>query len=163
MSTIFFDRVVVTSVNATTDRTMLGGVVGGSPAQDSIPQLTATAYLNGVALNPQPSFAWYSSNPNVATVDQSGNVTRTAANPNALSYDSNGTVSTGQLGGLSRIRAVALLPNGAESGVEGYLDIVVQAPGFGPLGINTGGFGNPIQPAKSSTDATGFYNLVDPQ
>jgi Bacterial Ig-like domain (group 2) len=135
--TVFSNSVVITSQNKTTSRVMVGQTVeGAAPVntgtaqQNTLPQLTATAYLNNVALNPQPSFKWYSSNPDVATVDQVGNVSRAVANNNASSFDSNGAVSTGQLGGLVQIRAVALRPDGSESGVEGTINIAVQAQGF---------------------------------
>ena len=64
---------VLTSLKS--DRVMTGEAVGGYFAdgtsyETTLPQLTATAYLKGVALDPQPSFKWYSSNPDVIAVDQ---------------------------------------------------------------------------------------------
>lgn len=140
-----YNKIVISAGNLTTDLVMTGAVEGGDPAETTLPQLTATAYQwtpagNGSPVDPQPTFKWVSSNPDVAAVDQSGNVTRTTANPNASSFDSNGAPSVGQIGGLATIRAIALRGDGSES-VEGQIVISVQAQGFqipttpGPLSI----------------------------
>jgi len=133
-----------------------GLLIPSGGQQNSLPQLTATAYLNGVALSPQPSFKWESSNPDVCAVDQSGNCTR-VTNSNASSFDSNGGVSVGQLGGISNIRATALRPDGSVSGVGGEITIVIQncaARQFAPTGIFDAA-------ANNSPSANGFYDLVN--
>ncbi|HEY1659983.1 MAG TPA: hypothetical protein VGG14_16640 [Candidatus Sulfotelmatobacter sp.] len=173
MTVIFFDTVKVTSQDSTTSRVMLGVPVGGLnegvttaqqgllvpsvAPQTSLPQLTATAYLNGVPLSPQPNFLWESSNPCCCAVDQNGNCTR-VSNPQASSFDSNGCVSTGQLGGLVQITATALRPDGSPSGVRGVIDIVVQAQAARQFGgpSQNGGPG-----ADNAPSSTGFYNLVE--
>ena len=164
MTAIFFDRVTITSQDSTASRIMLGGSVSGlnvGSQQVTLPRLIATAYLKGVALSPQPSFKWFSSNPCVCAVDQNGNCTR-VTNPNASSFDSNGGNSTGQLGGLVQIRAVALRPDGSESGVEGVINVTVQAAAahqwveavWPPSQSNTPRANN------SPSSSAGFYNLV---
>jgi hypothetical protein len=137
MSTIFFTSVVVTSGNNTTDRVMVGQTVKGqapvntgSVQATTLPQLTAQAYLDGTPV--AAAFFWESSNPAFAVVDQSGNVSRAPApaNSRSRSYDSNGGNTTGQLGGLSQIRATAKRPDGSLSGVWDEIAIAVQAQGF---------------------------------
>lgn len=159
MTSIFFDKVIITSTNDTTARVMTGGSVGGlgTPEQDSCPQLTATAYLDGVALDPQPDFKWYSSNPCVCAVDQSGNCTR-VTNREVQGFNSNGASTTGHIGGLSQIKAVALRPDGSESGVFGTINIAVQGQGFRQYG---GPFPPINQPVPSgSLDAPNGFSLV---
>lgn len=127
------DKVVITSTNSTTARVMTGAAVGGLNGQtgeSSLPQLTAQAFLKGIPVA-GVSFRWSSSNPDVCAVDQSGNCTR-VRNTQCLSFDSNGaanlSVQAGEsfLGGLAQIKAVALRPDGSESGVYGTLNIAVQ-------------------------------------
>jgi hypothetical protein len=158
------DKVIVTSLNATTARVMTGGSVGGlgTPQQNSLPQLTATAYLDGVALDPQPSFKWYSSNPCVCFVDQSGNCTR-VSNPNAPSFNSNGGNSTDQLGGLSQIRAVALRPDGSESGFFGVVTVAIQGHGFRQVPGNGSPLGRIPVPSGSLNAPNGFSLVGDLQ
>ena len=106
-SPIFFDRVIVSSSDSTTGRVLLGTSVGGlnkgvttaqlgllvpSDAPQASLQLTAVAYLKGVALSPQPAFHWESSNPGVAAVSQSGLVSR-VTNNQTLGFDSNGAAN----------------------------------------------------------------------
>jgi hypothetical protein len=175
MSTIFFDQVIVMSEDSTASRVMLGAPVGGLnegvttasqgllvpsvAPQVTLPQLTATAYLDGVALDPQPSFKWESSNPGVCAVDQAGNCSR-VVNDDASSFDSNGGVSVGQLGGISNIRATALRPDGSVSGVWGEVTVAVQAQA--PRQFGVGGYANPNPAGASSpSSATGFYGLVE--
>jgi hypothetical protein len=151
---IFFDKVVITSENDTTSLVMLGGGSnGGVVQQDSLPRLTAIAYLEGVALDPQPGFHWESSNPCVCAVDQAGNCTR-VVNKDASSYDSQGLNSTGQLGGISRIRATAKRPNGDVTGCWGEISVVVQAQAPRMYHSTRGS-----TPANDSRSA-GYFNLV---
>lgn len=177
MSSIFFDQVIVTSEDSTTSRVMLGAPVGGLnegvttaaqgllvpsvAPQTTLPQLIATAYLSGVALDPQPSFKWESSNPGVCAVDQNGNCTR-VVNDNASSFDSNGGVSVGQIGGISNIRATALRPDGSVSGVWGEIPVAVQAQSprqFSPVTRGIATF--PAAGYSSPTSNPEFFNLVD--
>jgi hypothetical protein len=130
-----------------------GLLVPSVAPQVTLPQLTATAYLDAVALDPQPGFLWESSNPGVCAVDQNGNCTR-VVNNNAFSYDSNGGVSVGQLGGISNIRATALRPDGSVSGVWGEVTVAVQAQAARQSGGAT-------PAARNAPSATGFYDLVD--
>ena len=141
-SPIFFDRVIVSSSDSTTGRvlrTSVGGLNKGvttaqlgllvpSDAPQASLQLTAVAYLKGVALSPQPAFHWESSNPGVAAVSQSGLVSR-VTNNQTLGFDSNGaanlSVQAGEsfLGGISNVKATALRPDNSMSGVFGEITI----------------------------------------
>jgi len=113
MSEPLYDKVILTTTDDNASRVLLGAPVGGlnegvSTSQQgllvpatiptTLPQITATVYYQGVLLDPQPSVLWeLSCAKNVATIDQSGNITR-QTNPNASSFDSNGGVSVGQIG-----------------------------------------------------------------
>lgn len=160
-SPVLFDKVVVsqTGDNGTSTRVMTGNAVGGYFAdgttyETTLAQLTAQAFLKGV-LVAGISFHWYSSNPDVCAVDKNGNCMR-VTNANASSYDSNGAVSAGQLGGSSRIRAIALRPDGSESGVEGIFNVAVQAQAFRQFGSSI-----PNTPASGRLANTpNAYNLV---
>src|SRR5882762_237760 len=126
-----YNRVVITSLDDTTSRVMLGEPVGGlnegvstsaqgllvpDPIPATLPQLTATVYYNDEVLNPQPTVLWeLSCGKNVATIDQSGVITR-QTNPNASSFDSNGGPSVGQIGGLIQLSATVLRADGSKSG-----------------------------------------------
>jgi len=127
VSPVYCDSLVIIQVSDSS-KFMRGAVEGVSGAQATIPQLSATAYLNGVALSPQPNFKW-TADSTVSHVDQSGNVTRSAVNPNAFSFDSNGAPSTGQLGSIVTVRATYLRQDGSESGVYGEIKIAIQAQG----------------------------------
>jgi hypothetical protein len=86
-SELKYDQVVLTTANDPA-RVMLGGSVSGlnggvttasqgllvpNPVPTTLPQITATVYLKGVALNPQPSVFWeLSCSKLVATIDQNG-------------------------------------------------------------------------------------------
>jgi hypothetical protein len=169
-SPIFFNSVIVTSSagSAPANLVMLGTSVGDLNAgvttsgqglllpsvtpQTTIPQLIATAYLFGEVVE-GVSFKWESSNPGICAVDQNGNCSR-VVNDNASSFDSNGGVSVGQIGGISNIRATALRPDGSVSGVWGEVTVAVQAQSprqFG--GTNPGANSSP-------TSNPEFYNLV---
>ncbi len=171
MSTIFFDTVIVTSEDSTTSRVMLGGsvsnlndgvttaqqglLVPSGGQQNSLPQLTATAYLQDEVVE-GISFLWESSNPCVCVVDQNGNCTR-VTNSSASSYDSNGGVSTGQLGGLAQITATALRPDGSQSGVRRDDQYRCAGPSPRQYVDRNGNSGA----ASSPSSASGFYDLVD--
>jgi hypothetical protein len=163
MSKIFYDKVVVSSTNSTDGRCLLGGAVGalnGVTEQETL-QLTAQAYLAGNPIS--ATFKWYSSNPDVASVDSTGLVTR-VKNTETLGFDSNSAsnlsvqANESFLGGISTIRVVALLPNGSES-VSGEIVVAVQAAA--PRQYNPA---SAFQPAASSfpSVAAGSFNLVDP-
>jgi hypothetical protein len=134
-----YDKVVVTSTAgpATTNQFLSGAVDQLQAAETTLPQFQAVAYLNNVVVL-GVEFYWESSNPDVCTVDQNGNVTRTAANPNAATFDNNGTNSVGELGGISQISATALRADGSLSGVLGVIQVAVQNHGDGiiQLGMN---------------------------
>jgi len=144
-----YDKVVVTSTAgpATTNQFLSGAVDQLQAAETTLPQFQAVAYLNNVVV-PGVEFYWESSNPDVCTVDQNGNVTRTAANPNAATFDNNGTNSVGELGGISQISATALRADGSLSGVLGVIQVAVQNHGDGiiQLGMNSRVKGHTIPP-----------------
>ena len=71
ISPVFFDACAITSEDTTVSRVMLGGAVGLVAEQDTLPQLTATVTLKGVALSPQPAVLW-EVNSDVCSIDQSG-------------------------------------------------------------------------------------------
>ena len=157
-----WDRIVITQVgdNQTSSRVMTGNAVGGYFAdgttyETTLAQLSAVAYLKGVEVSPQPDFKWYSSNPDVCAVDDNGNCTR-ITNPNASSYDSDVCVSTGQLGGSSQIRAIALRADGSESGVEGIFNVAVQDHAFRQFG----GVGS-MKASASLAGTPNAYSLVE--
>src|ERR1700693_2971427 len=136
-----FDKVVVTSSAgaALTNQFMTGQCDGLTTAQNTIPQLIATAYLKGNVVS-NFGFKWKSSNPDAVSVDQSGNCTRTKITTvpsSLLTLDNNGTSNDkGQqtsVGGLAPISAIALRPDGSESGVQGDVRIIVQAAGDSSL------------------------------
>jgi hypothetical protein len=162
--------VVLTTVDDTTSRVLLGAPVNGlnegvttasqgllvpDPIPTTLPAITATVYYRGELLSPQPTVLWeLSCGANVATIDQSGNITR-QTNDNAQSFDSNGGVSVGQIGSLIQVSATVLRADGSKSGVLGVLNVTVQncSPrqfvwAGGPAG------------ASSPTSDQQFYNLV---
>jgi hypothetical protein len=170
MSEPLYDKVILTTDDDTTSRVMLGAPVDGlnegvstsqqgllvpSVIPTTLPQITATVYYRGVPLDPQPTVFWeLSCAKNVATIDQSGNITR-QTNPNASSFDSNGGVSVGQIGSLIQVSATVLRADGSQSGVRGTIDVVVQAQAARQFGGN-----NPAA-YSSPSSAQGFYGLVD--
>jgi hypothetical protein len=177
MSEPLYDLVVITSDDSTASRVMLGASVsnlnaGATTAQQgllvpaevptTLPQLIATVYYGGVALDPQPTVLWeLSCGQNIATIDQSGNITR-QVNPNAASFDSNGLPSIEQIGGLIQVSATVLRADGSQSGVRGVLNITIQnsaSKQFG-LGLPIERFKGPA--ANNSPESEGFFNLVDP-
>src|SRR5689334_12027041 len=110
----------LTSNDTTTSRVMLGAPVGGLnqgvtttqqgllvPAiiPTTLPALTASVYFKDEAgishlVTPTPPILWeLSCGRHVATIDSNGVITR-HSNPDDQSFDSNGCVSTGQIGGL---------------------------------------------------------------
>jgi len=133
MTTIFFDKVIVIGPSPA-DRIEVGPGFSCPEGGSATPQasangpvnLTATAYLGGIALNPQPEFQWESDNPAAAVVDETGAVTRSAGNTNAVGYDSNGASSVNLPGGLANIRAYAKNPNGSVSGIYGSIVVIFQ-------------------------------------
>jgi hypothetical protein len=136
-----FDRVVITSSAgaALTNQFMTGQVDGLVAAQNTIPQLIATAYLKGNVVS-NFGFKWRSSNPDAVSVDQSGNCTRTKITTvpsSLLTYDNNGAANDKgeqtNVGGLATISAIALRPDGSESGVQGDIRVIVQAAGDSSL------------------------------
>jgi hypothetical protein len=169
-----YNRVVITSNDNTASRVMLGAPVGGlnegvtTPAQGllvpdpiptTLPALTATVYYNDVPLSPQPTVLWeLSCGKNIATIDQSGVITR-QTNPNAFSYDSNGGVSTGQIGGLIQVSATVLRGDGSKSGVLGVLNVTIQNAAARQYGGPTQQGGPAAN--NSPSGASGFYGLID--
>jgi len=173
-----YNRVVITSNDNTASRVMLGGSVGNlnsgvttlaqgllvpDPIPTMLPALTATVYYNDVPLSPQPTVLWeLSCGKNIATIAQNGVITR-QTNPNAFSYDSNGGVSTGQIGGLIQVSATVLRGDGSKSGVLGVLNIVIQdaaARQFAGWPNAPQSFYLPA--ANNAPSAEGFYNLIKP-
>jgi hypothetical protein len=168
MSEPLYDKVLLTTSDTTTSRVMLGAPSGGLnqgistvsqgllvPASipTTLPAITATVYYKGVPLSPQPSVLWeLSCGKHVATIDSSGIVTR-HSNPDDQSFDSNGGVSTGQIGGLIQVSATVLRADGSQSGLRGVLNITIQnsaARQFGPT----------APAAWNAPTAKGFYGLV---
>jgi hypothetical protein len=173
MSEPLYNSVVITSTDETASRVMLGGSVSNlnegvtTPAQGllvpdpvptTLPQLTATVYYNGVALDPQPNVLWeLSCGSNIATISQSGVITR-QSNPNDFAYDSNGGVTVGLIGGLIQVSATVLRADGSKSGILGTLNVTIQS--VSARQFTTGGRSNPS--AANTPTAAGFFNLVDP-
>jgi hypothetical protein len=171
MSEPLYNQVVITSEDDTTSRVLLGAPVGGlnegvttasqgllvpDPIPTTLPQLTATVYYFGVPLDPQPSVFWdLSCGANVATIDQSGNITR-ATNDNAFSYDSNGGVSVGQIGSLVQVTATVIRADGSLSGCRGTLNVTIQAQAPRQYVDHSGN----SAAASSPSSAAGFYDLV---
>jgi len=177
MSEPLYDSVVLTTGDDNASRVLLGAPVGGlnegvttaaqgllvpSVIPTTLPQITATVYYRGVPLNPQPPVFWeLSCAKNIATIDQSGNITR-QTNADASSFDSNGGVSTGQIGSLIQVSATVLRADGSQSGVRGTINVTIQAQAArqfagGRVGIAT------FDPAANNTpsSAVGFYGLVE--
>jgi hypothetical protein len=178
LSEPLYDQVVLTTDDDTTSRILLGESVGNLNAgvitvsqgllvpaspETTLPAVTAEVRYKGVPLSPQPTVLWeLSCGRNVATIDQSGVITR-QSNPDNQCFDSNGaTTSGGFIGGLIQVSATVLRADGSQSGVRGVLNIAVQAqaarqfidhigPGYGTNGPN----------AANSPEATGFYGLVN--
>jgi hypothetical protein len=125
ISPVFYDKCVITSIDATASRVMLGGAVGGFVTeQTTLPQLTATVYLKGVALSPQPSVLWEVSG-NSCTIDQTGVISR-KINNQVQGFDSNGASTTGHTGELVQVTITVLRQEGSKSGVLGTLNVCVQ-------------------------------------
>jgi hypothetical protein len=145
ISPVFYDSVKITSIDATVSRVMLGGSVGGLiPEQTTLPQLTATVYLKGVALNPQPSVLWEVSGCS-CTIDQSGNITR-KINNQVQGFDSNGASTIGHTGELVQVTVTVLRQDGSKSGILGTLNVCVQdhSPAqYSPLGQPRGAANGP--------------------
>jgi hypothetical protein len=175
-----YTRVVISSNDTTTSRFMAGAPVGGlnegvtntsmgllipSPVPTTLPALTATVYFKDEAgfshlVSPTPPILWeLSCGQNVATIDSNGVITR-QTNPNAQSFDSNGGVSTGQIGGLIQVSGTVLRGDGSKSGVIGTLNICIQNSSARQFA--EGGQGNPDpEPyAANAPSAAGFYDLV---
>jgi hypothetical protein len=159
------DQVVITQASDTggSSRVMNGDAVDGFFAdgttfETSLNQLTASAYLRGVPVA-GVQFAWRSSNPCAIAVDNNGNCTR-VTNANASSFDSDGCVSTGQLGGSAQIRAIALRADGSESGVEGLFNVCCQAQAFRQYAATRT---NSATASGSIAGSANGYNLVGPQ
>jgi hypothetical protein len=177
MSTIFFDKVIITSSagNDPANLVLLGGSVGNLNAgvttvaqgkllpsvepQTNLPQLVAQAYLNGSPV--AASFQWDSSNPCVLAVDQNGNCTR-VTNRQTLGFDSNGatnlTVQANEsfIGGLAQISATALRPDGSPSGVRGTINVAIQSAAARQFAATL----NSDPAANNAPSASGFYNLI---
>jgi hypothetical protein len=172
MSEPLYDQVILTTVDETASRVLLGAPVDGlnegvttpsqgllvpNPIPTTLPQITATVYYQGIALDPQPNVFWeLSCGANIATIDQTGIITR-ETNPNAQSFDSNGAVSCGQVGGLIQVTATVIRSDGSLSGCRGTLNITIQ--NSAPRQYTSAGGTNPAG-ASSPSSATGFYDLV---
>jgi hypothetical protein len=169
MSEPLYDQVILTTDDDTTSRVMLGAPVGGlnegvTTAQQgllvpetiptTLPQITATVYHQGVPLDPQPTVLWeLSCGKNIATIDQAGNITR-QTNDNASSFDSNGGVSSGQIGSLIQVSATVLRADGSQSGVRGTINVTIQAQAARQ-------FGGTQPAANNAPSSNGFFNLVE--
>jgi hypothetical protein len=128
----------------------------------TLPALTVAVYYFNELVSPTPPILWeLSCGANVATIDQSGVITR-QSNPNAQSFDSNGAVSTGQIGGLIQVSGTVLRGDGSKSGVVGYFNITIQNSAARQydathyLGVDVRG-----RAGANSPIAAGFYNLVE--
>jgi hypothetical protein len=168
-----YDQVILTTEDDTASRVMLGAPVDGlnrsvttmqqgslvpSTIPITLPQITATVYYRGVPLDPQPTVLWeLSCGSNVATIDQSGVITR-RTNMNASSFDSNGGVSVGQIGSLIQVSATVLRADGSQSGVRGTIDVTIQ--NAAPRQFAATGHSDPAANSSPSS-ATGFYGLVE--
>ena len=150
ISPVFYDRCVITSGNATTSRVMLGGADGFVTEQETLPQLTATVYLQGVALNPQPDVLW-EVNSDACSIDQSGNITR-RQNPNAAGFDSNGCATIEHTGQLVQVTVTVLRQDGSKSGILGTLPVIIQ--NHAPRQWASG------HPDNIPSVAAGSFNLV---
>jgi hypothetical protein len=153
ISPVFYDKCVITSGNDTTDRVMTGGAAGGVvPWQDTLPQLTATVYLRGQVVSPQPEILWEVDS-DACSIDQSGNIQR-RRNPAVAGFDSNGCSVTEHTGQLVQVTATVLRQDGSKSGVLGTLNVAIQnhAPRQGYNGAG--------KPANSPTGTSNYYNLV---
>jgi hypothetical protein len=178
---------IISSNDTTTSRVILGDSVSGLnrgistvaqglllPAvpQTTLPALTATVYFkdeNGhvTVVSPTPPILWeLSCGANLATIDQNGVITR-QSNPNASSFDSNGMVSTGQIGSLVQVSATVLRADGSKSGVVGLLNIAIQnsaarqGAAWAPE-VRNGFRDLPAIANNSPSGARGFYDLVNP-
>jgi hypothetical protein len=172
MSEPLYDQVILTTNDSTVSRVMLGSSVDNLNAgvttsqqglllpaslETTLPTITAEVRYRGVPLDPQPWVLWeLSCGANIATI-KDGVITR-QTNPNASSFDSNGGVSTGQIGSLIQVSATVLRADGSQSGVRGTINVTIQAQAARQ-------FGGPTQnggPAASNSPlAVGFYDLVD--
>jgi len=139
-----------------------------TPEPTTLPQLTATVYYDGVALDPQPTVLWeLSCSDLTATIDQSGNITRRVA-VDCSGVDSNGGVTNGALGaGLVQVTATVLRADGSKSGVLGTLNVVLQQAA--PRQTKNAPYivaGNPFPNAPAAWSypsiPSGSFNLVDP-
>jgi hypothetical protein len=171
MSEPLYDQVVLTTSD-TSNRVMLGASVSNLNAgvttaqqglllpaspQTTLPAITAEVRYKGVPLSPQPTVLWeLSCGANVATIDQSGVITR-QTNLNASSFDSNGGVSVGQTGSLIQVSATVLRADGSQSGVRGVLDVTIQAQAARQFAAT----GSSDPAANNAPSSTGFYNLVE--
>jgi hypothetical protein len=172
MSEPLYDQVVLSTSDSTTSRVMLGesvsnlnagvttaqqGLLLPASTETTLPAITAEVRYKGVPLSPQPTVLWeLSCGANVATIDQSGVITR-RTNSNAFSYDSNGGVSTGQIGSLIQVSATVLRADGSQSGVRGVLDVTIQAQAARQFAATT----RYDPAARNAPSSTGFYNLID--
>jgi hypothetical protein len=169
-----YDKVTITSIDSTASRVLLGSPVGGlnqgirTPQQGllvpsiiptTLPQLTAVVSYRGEVLNPQPPvLREVSCGSHVAVISQDGVITRRSSATDQ-SFDSNGTVSTGQIGSLIQVSATVLRGDGSQSGVRGTIDVTIQnsaARQFAPAPLS------PFAAASNAPSAKGFFNLVDP-
>jgi hypothetical protein len=153
ISPVFFDAVKISTQDSTASRVMFGGAVGGVVVeQKTLPQLTATVYLKGVALSPQPSVLW-EVNSDACSIDQSGNITR-RVNTQVVGYDSNGASTIGHTGQLVQVTATVLRQDGSKSGVLGTLNVCIQNAAPRQYGTGNGA-------ANSPTGTPNYYSLVE--
>ena len=179
-----YTYVTITSNDQTTSRVLLGasvsdlnagvttaqqGLLVPSPTPTTLPALTATVYFkdeNGhvTVVSPTPSILWeLSCGKHLATIDQNGVITR-HSNPDDQSFDSNGMVSTGQVGSLVQVSATVLRADGSKSGVVGLLNVAVQNSAARQWVRDPSSPIDPNIPAQTANNAPasakGFYNAV---
>jgi hypothetical protein len=162
-------RVVITPTATPEGRFLAGAVAQVNPATTTIAQLTATAYDIAGVVVPDQTFYWESSNPSLAAVDQSGNVTRTAPSSATQLYDSNGcenvtAAAGGGLGGIVTVSAVWLRQDGSKSGVHGDVNVFIQNHGQRIAGqcaqpVRLSALDNP--PVTNQTSPLVDYNAPD--
>jgi hypothetical protein len=153
ISPMFYDKCVITSADQTASRVMNGGAVGGVVSwSDTLPQLTATVYLRGQVVSPQPEVLW-EVNSDACSIDQSGNITR-KRNPAVQGFDSNGCSTTEHTGQLVQVSATVLRQDGSKSGILGTLNVAIQnhAPRQGYNGAG--------KPANSPTGTPNYFSAV---
>jgi hypothetical protein len=169
-STPLYDKVVVSQAedNGTSTRVLTGQAAGnvyydGTSYEMTFATISAQAFLKGVLVSPQPSFHFYSSNPDVIAIGLTSGIATRVTNNQNLTFDSDGAANlseqagTSNLGGSTTIRAVPLRADGSECSPEGLFYLVAQAQAFRQVGDPR----YPNTPASGSLQNTpNAYSLV---